>query len=749
MKQTKYSQNLIEYMDELLVRILEEDEEANPFEALTTAEEALIAQELAKCKRDFAYAAGNYFWLSQTKTAEKMLFDIDQMPAQEILLSLIFDFWKKGLPARIMVHKARQLGISTVCEGLMGWKMLFFRDQIAMIVAQDPKQAAHLLGIATYIYDNVPWWMHPMQGSREIKELLVLDNPDERERRKNPGLHNYLIANACNKMSSFGQGKALHCLHVSEVASFRPENRAEEIIDGDLLYALPDAPGTFAVMESKPKGVGGYWYGLWQDYSKQGIEAQFYPLFIPCFAEKNRRRKAPAEFVPSEEEVKMSEDYSIGWHKCVKCGKMISTAYVDHPVCLYCGSAEHNPIFLDNDQVYWYRHMKEAVEKDRSRYRKFLQEMAVTAEEGFQVSGEQVFPDDALHYLERTVNWRGKRGFFDENLEFHYAERTAEPDGTISIHCPICTQNHTDEEYPLFVWEKPVKGYHYVFGIDVAEGGEEGDWSVIHGLRIGYGLEPDTQVLEWRGQVDAVELAQVVYLLGKAYNNALVAMEVGTASGGGELCQWELTGKMGYQNIFRWKNYDSKNPVTNKFGWVTNARTRPMLITNGIRWLRGKIWKPQSPNFLKEVRTFVRDEEHAKAKAVSGTFDDVVIASLMAIFCAHESDFDPNTNRLMIPKGRLRGVDGAQLNWTCECACGNTWDVADPRGEICMKCGSPVLNAKRKGTCSCGKFAEPIGPNSANCKRCGLRIHYKKRETIDFNEQPVEVNAELPSYECL
>ena len=371
MKQTVYVKNLVEYFDELLVRVLAEDEEANPFEALTMAEEALIAKELARCKKNFDYAAGNYFWLSQTKTAEKMLFDIDQMPAQEIVLSVIFDFWSRKLPARIQIHKARQLGVSSVCEGLMAWKMLFFRDQIGMIVAQDPTQARHLLGISTYIYDNVPWWMHPMQGNREIKELLVLDNPDEKERRKNPGLHNFLVANACNKMSSFGQGKALHCLHLSEVSSFRPEGRAEEIIDGDLLYGLPDEAGTFAIMESKPKGVGGYWYKLWQGNAKRGIDAQFYPLFIPCFAEKNRRKKAPADFVPDDEEAAMSQRYAVEWHKCRKCGKLVSMAYVDFPVCLYCGSAEHDPIPLDNDQLYWYRRAKEDVQEDKSRLKLF------------------------------------------------------------------------------------------------------------------------------------------------------------------------------------------------------------------------------------------------------------------------------------------------------------------------------------------------------------------------------------------
>ena len=348
-----------------------------------------------------------------------------------------------------------------------------------------------------------------------------------------------------------------------------------------------------------------------------------------------------------------------------------------------------------------------------------------TAEEGFQVHGIQVFPDDVMNYLQKSVNWRGKHGFFDENLQFHCVVRQRGPNNEEIVSCPTCTQDHSDEDFPLFVWELPMQGKRYVAGVDIAEGGTEGDYSVVHMVRIGHGLEPDTQVLEWRGQVDAVEMSRIVYLLGKAYNDAMVAMEVGTASGGGELCQWELTGKLGYQNIFRWKNYDSKNPLTNKFGWVTNARTRPMLITNGIRWLRQKIWKPQSPVFLDEARTFVRDDEEAKAKAASGTYDDVVMASLLCIFCAHESDFDPNTGRIIMPTNRLRGVDGTGLNWTCSCECGNSWDVADPRGEICLKCGRPVLTAKRKaGTVT-------------------------MKTVVDFKETKEEDKEETLSYECL
>ena len=61
----------------------------------------------------------------------------------------------------------------------------------------------------------------------------------------------------------------------------------------------------------------------------------------------------------------------------------------------------------------------------------------------------------------------------------------------------------------------------------------------------------------------------------------------------------------------------------------------------------------------------------------------------------------------------------------CECECGNKWDVTDPRGEICLKCGRAVLQAKRKaGTVT-------------------------MKTTIDFKETKEEDKEETLSYECL
>ena len=620
MNQSVVVREAVEHFDRKLIDMQDRYPDIDPWSTLDESEVSWMVDEVGKCRKDFRYAAGNYFWLGQTKLAQPSLFAL--WGCQEMLLDLILSLWARGEPAWVIVHKARQLGISTVVEGLMAWKTVFFENQVAMIIAQDPSQAEHLFRIMQYIYDHLPWWMQPMQASREFKEALILDNPDAQSRRISPGLNNWLIANGANKLSSFGQGKPIHALHASEISSWRPFNRAREILEGDIKYALVREPGCFAILESKPKGIGGYWYDLWHDEVDAGRRAQFKPLFIPVFFEQTRREKPPADFQASPEEAQIRERYALEWRSCSACGKPFPTGMKEGAACLACGSKDGDPVVLEDDQLYWYRQMKKAVERRKASLKLFHQEMAVTAEEGFQSSGIQVFPDDVVEILQRTCR-PGWRGFFDEQYRFHSSENSK------SGRCEVCGESHDNEVHPLQVWELPRDNCKYCAGVDVGYGEDDGDFSVIHMVRIGYGWDnPDAQVLEWRGHVPSGELGRICYILGKSYNDAKMCIE---CRGAGDVTQYELFQKLNYQNIFQWKHYDKIGGSlgTQKGGWWTNAATRPMIINNGIRWLRDKIWEVRSPEFLKEVPSFVRDDVEAQGRAMTGTHDD----------CVHPSTF--------------------------------------------------------------------------------------------------------------
>jgi hypothetical protein len=667
---------LIEYFNNVRAKVLYEDRTANPWEALAKNELEWITDEIFKCASDFRYAAFNYFWLGQTKQRKPALFKL--WTVQEYFLSVIEALWAQGKPAWVIIHKCRQIGASTVCEALMAWKNIFFEHQISAIIAQDPKQAEHLLKITLYIIDHLPWWLRPMEQSREFKEAMILENPDPDQRSYRSGLDNWIIANGCNKTSSFMQGKPIANLHASEVSSWDVE-KALEILQGDTKWGLLREPGCMAVLESKPKGVTGYWYNLWHVYEGQGVDAEYFPFYVPCFFEKSRQQKPPADWQPNDEMVEVRETYAKDWKGCSECGTPIRTQ-LGMDFCLKCGSEKNEPIFLTDAQLYWYYVNKKAAEDlGEEELRLFFQEMPVVPEQGFQHSGITVFPADVLFRVQKTAK-PGTRGFFDDQYQFHSAK-----------NCRICKDDHfvgsadknIIEEFPLQIWELPQDGAKYVCGVDVAEGQEEGDFSCIHVLKIGYGLEyPDTQVAEWHGHIDAIEFARVCYVIGKAYNTGMLAID---AFGPGYGTQGIVMHQYGYPEVYRWKHLDNVTRLSsNKAGVWPNYKTRRTMIAVGIRWLRKGIWVVKSPRFLEEVPFFVKDEEDAKAEALQGHFDDCIMAALYAIYAAHEDDYNPKTARFDIPMGAVsRSRDKI---WRVTCCRGHVFDADDPKAAECPTC---------------------------------------------------------------
>ena len=291
----------------------------------------------------------------------------------------------------------------------------------------------------------------------------------------------------------------------------------------------------------------------------------------------------------------------------------------------------------------------------------------ITPEEGFQHSGISVFPDDVMQRLKHTCK-PGERGYFDDSFQWHSA-----------THCKVCNDDHWHgrgaknffEEFPCQIWEQRREGSKYVMGIDVAEGLEMGDFSCIHVIRIGSGWEiPDAQVCEWHGHIDGVEFARVCYIIGKAYNEALAAID---AQGPGYGTQAILMNQFQYPNIYRWKQLDNvRNTTSIKAGVWTNYKTKRTMITWAIRWLRRGIWEIRSPRFLEEAPFFVKDEDESQARALQGQYDDAVSAALYAIYAAHESDTDPRTGRFDIPAGYP--TIPRNVRWTTTCVKGHVFD---------------------------------------------------------------------------
>ncbi len=688
----------IEHLQHKYQLALSEDALADPWETLTNSEADWVKGEVKRCRVDFEYCAENYFWINQTKSSREE--PLRFWPAQQLLWEIIQSFWRKGLPAWIWVHKARQLGLSTVTLALLCWKIIFYKQQVAMIIAQDPGQAAFLFAKVRYTLSRLPWWMTPQVYLLEVKEFMDLSGPGGQG-----GLQNIVISNGCNKMSSFAQGKPIHILAASELSSWSPSWRARRIVQGDLKAALVAKPGCLAIFESKPNGTRGFWHDTWCYYAEElqrKGRSQFYPMFVPAFFEPTRRKKPHKTYKPSNDkilptfrsELELRERYALEWHKCAKCGKPVYANCQDNAKCLSCGSLEHEPVMLDDAQLYWYRSQIEGLNpKDRESIKYWKQEFAITAEEGFQAHGSQVFPDDVIEWVRENARPGKWRGYFDENLIFH--DNSPAPRG-----CHACHQDHSFDDHPLEVWELPVEGCEYSIGVDVAYG-EGGDYSIISVNRIGRGYEiPDEQVAEYSSNtIPAGDLATPLYILARAYNSCLVAIE---AHGIGDTTQDQLK-RMGYQNLFQWKHYDTAaGMLSNKLGWWTNYTTKQYLIGSYIQWCKRKTFIPRSLRILHEIPDFVRDFDEegsggGAGGASKGSHDDSLMASMICLFTSHDIDFDFDRGRIVVPvPGDRPGSEQGKEEplWTCVCKCGKSWKAHNPSQSCCPVCktenGKPV-----------------------------------------------------------
>jgi len=168
----------------------------------------------------------------------------------------------------------------------------------------------------------------------------------------------------------------------------------------------------------------------------------------------------------------------------------------------------------------------------------------------------------------------------------------------------------------LMTWSPALAGRHYVLGVDVAEGKENGDYSIVKVMD----RETKSFVASLAGQIDEVNLAVWIEQIYLMYNEPWVGIETnGPGLATFDLCSLKIS------KLFMMPSYDSaKQSVIHTKGWRTTTASRNILIS-GIRdWLQERRgWV--NPRTIKELTTFAYNK-NGKAAAKDGCHDDEVIA---------------------------------------------------------------------------------------------------------------------------
>lgn len=196
----------------------------------------------------------------------------------------------------------------------------------------------------------------------------------------------------------------------------------------------------------------------------------------------------------------------------------------------------------------------------------------------------------------------------------------------------------------LSVWKPPVRdsrdeegrtrpAHRYVISVDVSSGGSA-DYSGVQVIDV----EEFEQVAELQIKLDPDLLAIEAFRLGCVYNGALVAIETTGGWGYSAIRSFEKLAHH-YRGASKPRLYTRRvedrvaKKWTDKLGWDTNTRSRPVMLDTLEEVLREREFRLNGQRTLAELGTFVRDEKGRPA-AQSGCNDDLVVSLAIGVTLA-------------------------------------------------------------------------------------------------------------------
>ena len=261
-----------------------------------------------------------------------------------------------GKPVRLIILKARQLGFSTLTEGLIFHACATRKNVNALIVAHREDATANLFRMSKLFYDELPAPVKPMLRASNAQEL-VFENPSKlrSEREARPGLRSRIrCATAGGR--GIGRSDTLQCVHLSEYAFWPDGADGKASTIAGILQAVPSLPGTMVVIESTANGFEDF-KERW-DAAVAG-ENDFEPVFFAWF--ENPDYSMPVvpgtEWTPEERDLKAAyrlTDEQLQWRRwCIanNCGGSLDMFRQEYPASPGEAFLHSGTGVFDNEQI--------------------------------------------------------------------------------------------------------------------------------------------------------------------------------------------------------------------------------------------------------------------------------------------------------------------------------------------------------------------------------------------------------------
>lgn len=548
---------------------------------LTVEQRILIAKALKVKEKEYTLSdykrySSRYLWITDKK-GDKI--KLTQNNVQRKLDAVLDECKANDKPARVIVLKSRQMGISTDIEGRMIYETTNKKNRNGLVIAHRDDSTAALFAKTKYYYDNLESDVRPLNQASNAKEL-IFDRPThyygDRE-----GMHSKIKVQTAGN-AGIGRSDTFHYVHLSEFAFWegKDKNSPAKQLSG-ILQSVPKSPDTWVIIESTANGMNDF-KEEW-DKAVRG-ESGFIPLFLAWYDHE--------EYV---EEVEDKDTFIQGMK--------------DYEKWLYYD------LGLPVERVAWWRHkLKYDCNGDINMMR---QENPTTPEEAFIFSGTPVFDNDRInkriqalreHYLVNPY----KTGYF----EFEWND----PETKDKIKRESIRFVESASKAHIRLYEAPNRGCPYVIGGDTkGEGADYFAGTVIDnttGKRVATLHMQTTNSKPYTWQM---------YCLGIYYNMAMIGIEMNFNTAPIEELQ-----RLSYPFQYMRRKYDEiTKKIDTKYGWKTDGNTRPLIIDKEVGMVEDHIELFYDIQTLLEMTTFVYDKD-GRPDAMSGKHDDLLISDMIA-----------------------------------------------------------------------------------------------------------------------
>lgn len=495
-----------------------------------------------------------------------------QRELEKILERLV----KAGRPIRLLILKARQMGVSTWTESVIYDRIRRRAYQNALIVANDSEGSKHL-------YEMFKTYHEFDEGAPEIRyndqqKGLTFSSPHSSQ------VH---VQTAGKRFA--GTTLTVQAAHLSECAKW-PDPETTHL---SIMQAVPDLAETIVVMESTAAGSGDWWNAKW-DLAMKG-DTESLAVFFPWFADPG--------YAMDPGRVNMD---GIGTHDRFNLTPGEEQELLDLTEA-HIGIDHHRPVKITMEQLAWRRWCID--NKCGGDVLLCHQEYPASPAESFISSGTPKYNVGILSTMKRACTPPIAEGTF-ETLEGPSPAKPALIEGEAADVC---------------IWKWPEPGRRYGIGADCKGESPFGD---AHAAVVG-DVQSREVVATLHGMWDADTYASLLAQTARLYNDALLAIET---NGVGSAVQ-NRARRLYHHFYHSLPPGQEKQFPGGKIGWTTSAySTRPEIVEIVGGHIREQAVEIHDERVVSELLSFHAVPGPRLADAKRGAHDDFVFA--LGIFLA-------------------------------------------------------------------------------------------------------------------